>query len=138
MQLMVDMLQWNPKKRPTASQALRYPYFSVGQNLGPKITQQQAMMNMYDQKKFGDVQRPDALQQNLIPSYLKHPTMIKTSTSPHPYLHKLSTSNKNHSNLSTNGARNPLLRRPRTKKTIYSPCPPLKSAALRKSESETP
>lgn len=62
MQLMVDMLQWNPKKRPTASQALRYPYFSVGQNLGPKITQQQAMMNMYDQKKFGDVQRPDALQ----------------------------------------------------------------------------
>merc|ERR1712136_528925 len=64
MQLMVDMLQWNPKKRPTASQALRYPYFSVGQNLGPKITQQQAMMNMYDQKKFGDVQRPDALQQH--------------------------------------------------------------------------
>uniref|UniRef100_A0A6I8NMJ6 non-specific serine/threonine protein kinase n=1 Tax=Ornithorhynchus anatinus TaxID=9258 RepID=A0A6I8NMJ6_ORNAN len=29
-QLMRDMLQWDPKKRPTASQALRYPYFHVG------------------------------------------------------------------------------------------------------------
>ncbi|XP_063779218.1 serine/threonine-protein kinase MAK isoform X3 [Pseudophryne corroboree] len=33
--LMIDMLQWDPKKRPTASQALRYPYFQVGQALGP-------------------------------------------------------------------------------------------------------
>ncbi|KAM4706386.1 serine/threonine-protein kinase MAK [Rhinophrynus dorsalis] len=33
--LMRDMLQWDPKKRPTASQALRYPYFQVGQTLGP-------------------------------------------------------------------------------------------------------
>ncbi|KFP32397.1 Serine/threonine-protein kinase MAK [Colius striatus] len=34
-QLMSDMLNWNPKKRPTASQALKYPYFHVGQVLGP-------------------------------------------------------------------------------------------------------
>uniref|UniRef100_A0A8C4UEB8 non-specific serine/threonine protein kinase n=1 Tax=Falco tinnunculus TaxID=100819 RepID=A0A8C4UEB8_FALTI len=34
-QLMSDMLNWNPKKRPTASQALKYPYFQVGQVLGP-------------------------------------------------------------------------------------------------------
>ncbi|NXW48149.1 MAK kinase, partial [Nyctiprogne leucopyga] len=34
-QLMSDMLSWNPKKRPTASQALKYPYFQVGQVLGP-------------------------------------------------------------------------------------------------------
>lgn len=33
-QLMRDMLQWDPKKRPTASQALRYPYFQVGCALG--------------------------------------------------------------------------------------------------------
>ncbi|XP_039404964.1 serine/threonine-protein kinase MAK isoform X2 [Corvus cornix cornix] len=33
--LMSDMLNWNPKKRPTASQALKYPYFQVGQILGP-------------------------------------------------------------------------------------------------------
>ncbi|XP_069814129.1 serine/threonine-protein kinase MAK isoform X2 [Dendropsophus ebraccatus] len=33
--LMRDMLQWDPKRRPTASQALRYPYFQVGQALGP-------------------------------------------------------------------------------------------------------
>nr|XP_009501130.1 PREDICTED: serine/threonine-protein kinase MAK isoform X3 [Phalacrocorax carbo] len=34
-QLMSDMLNWNPKKRPTASQALKHPYFQVGQVLGP-------------------------------------------------------------------------------------------------------
>ncbi|NWS70796.1 MAK kinase, partial [Crotophaga sulcirostris] len=34
-QLMSDTLNWNPKKRPTASQALKYPYFQVGQVLGP-------------------------------------------------------------------------------------------------------
>ncbi|GAB1867957.1 Serine/threonine-protein kinase ICK [Camponotus japonicus] len=28
--LMEDMLQWNPIKRPTAQQSLRYPYFQVG------------------------------------------------------------------------------------------------------------
>ncbi|XP_072526048.1 serine/threonine-protein kinase ICK-like isoform X3 [Salminus brasiliensis] len=28
-QLMRDLLQWDPKKRPAASQALRYPYFQV-------------------------------------------------------------------------------------------------------------
>ncbi|KAL4236918.1 hypothetical protein ACF0H5_005304 [Mactra antiquata] len=33
-QLLKDMLHWNPQKRPTASQCLRYPYFQVGQNLG--------------------------------------------------------------------------------------------------------
>ncbi|XP_011371537.1 serine/threonine-protein kinase MAK isoform X1 [Pteropus vampyrus] len=34
-QLMTDMLNWDPKKRPTASQALKHPYFQVGQILGP-------------------------------------------------------------------------------------------------------
>ncbi|KAH1173960.1 hypothetical protein KIL84_017799, partial [Mauremys mutica] len=36
-QLMRDMLQWDPKKRPTASQALRYPYFQVGHTLGTSL-----------------------------------------------------------------------------------------------------
>ncbi|XP_053566355.1 serine/threonine-protein kinase ICK [Bombina bombina] len=45
-QIMRDMLQWDPKKRPTASQALRYPLFHVGQALGTpqriqEITKQQ-------------------------------------------------------------------------------------------------
>uniref|UniRef100_A0A668APS2 non-specific serine/threonine protein kinase n=1 Tax=Myripristis murdjan TaxID=586833 RepID=A0A668APS2_9TELE len=35
--LMKDMLQWDPNKRPTAVQALRYPYFHVGQALGPPL-----------------------------------------------------------------------------------------------------
>ncbi|XP_076999742.1 serine/threonine-protein kinase MAK isoform X3 [Tamandua tetradactyla] len=34
-QLMSEMLNWDPKKRPTASQALKHPYFQVGQVLGP-------------------------------------------------------------------------------------------------------
>uniref|UniRef100_A0A3Q3GJK5 non-specific serine/threonine protein kinase n=1 Tax=Labrus bergylta TaxID=56723 RepID=A0A3Q3GJK5_9LABR len=34
--LMKDLLQWDPKKRPTAVQALRYPYFQIGQILGPR------------------------------------------------------------------------------------------------------
>ncbi|XP_069349469.1 serine/threonine-protein kinase MAK isoform X1 [Eulemur rufifrons] len=34
-QLMTDMLNWDPKKRPRASQALKHPYFQVGQVLGP-------------------------------------------------------------------------------------------------------
>lgn len=31
--MMKDMLKWNPNKRPTAAQSLRYPYFQVGQKL---------------------------------------------------------------------------------------------------------
>ena len=30
---MQDMLLWDPKKRPTASQCLKYPYFQVGQHI---------------------------------------------------------------------------------------------------------
>ncbi|KAM9337754.1 serine/threonine-protein kinase MAK [Symphorus nematophorus] len=39
--LMKDLLQWDPKKRPTAVQALRYPYFHVGQILGPRPQSQE-------------------------------------------------------------------------------------------------
>uniref|UniRef100_A0A3B4XVT5 non-specific serine/threonine protein kinase n=1 Tax=Seriola lalandi dorsalis TaxID=1841481 RepID=A0A3B4XVT5_SERLL len=39
--LMKDLLQWDPKKRPTAILALRYPYFQVGQVLGPRPQSQE-------------------------------------------------------------------------------------------------
>jgi len=32
--LIYDMLKWDPKKRPTSGQCLRYAYFQVGQRLG--------------------------------------------------------------------------------------------------------
>ncbi|XP_026230357.1 serine/threonine-protein kinase MAK-like isoform X2 [Anabas testudineus] len=35
--LMKDMLQWDPEKRPSAAQSLRYPYFHVGQALGAPL-----------------------------------------------------------------------------------------------------
>lgn len=38
-QLIKELLQWDPKKRPSATQSLRHPYFNVGQNL-PKPTAQ--------------------------------------------------------------------------------------------------
>ncbi|KAK2113071.1 hypothetical protein P7K49_007337 [Saguinus oedipus] len=34
-QLMTEMLNWDPMKRPRASQALKHTYFQVGQVLGP-------------------------------------------------------------------------------------------------------
>mmetsp|Transcript_83270 Transcript_83270/g.146830 ORF Transcript_83270/g.146830 Transcript_83270/m.146830 type:complete len:400 (-) Transcript_83270:157-1356(-) len=33
-QLMTDLMAWDPKNRPTAAQALRYPYFQVGPEHG--------------------------------------------------------------------------------------------------------
>ncbi|XP_028328620.1 serine/threonine-protein kinase MAK-like isoform X3 [Gouania willdenowi] len=35
--LMNDMLQWDPERRPSAAQALRYPYFNVGHAVGTPI-----------------------------------------------------------------------------------------------------
>ncbi|XP_001633210.2 serine/threonine-protein kinase MAK [Nematostella vectensis] len=44
-QLMQEMLFWNPKKRPTAAQALHFPYFKVGQNLPKPQTTKTATEN---------------------------------------------------------------------------------------------
>uniref|UniRef100_G3T4D6 non-specific serine/threonine protein kinase n=1 Tax=Loxodonta africana TaxID=9785 RepID=G3T4D6_LOXAF len=41
-QLMTEMLNWDPKKRPTASQALKHPYFQVGQVLGTSSHHQES------------------------------------------------------------------------------------------------
>uniref|UniRef100_A0A183BW00 non-specific serine/threonine protein kinase n=1 Tax=Globodera pallida TaxID=36090 RepID=A0A183BW00_GLOPA len=42
LQLMCDMLTWNPEKRPTASNCLRHKYFQVGQKLGAPLISQPA------------------------------------------------------------------------------------------------
>ncbi|XP_014228334.1 serine/threonine-protein kinase ICK-like isoform X3 [Trichogramma pretiosum] len=45
--LMEDMLQWNPAKRPTAQQALRYPYFQLGNQrliTGKKMSAQRELV----------------------------------------------------------------------------------------------
>ncbi|XP_034365918.1 serine/threonine-protein kinase MAK isoform X8 [Arvicanthis niloticus] len=48
-QLMTEMLNWNPKKRPTASQALKHPYFQVGQVLGPSAHHLDAKQTLHKQ-----------------------------------------------------------------------------------------
>uniref|UniRef100_A0A8C6P749 non-specific serine/threonine protein kinase n=1 Tax=Nothobranchius furzeri TaxID=105023 RepID=A0A8C6P749_NOTFU len=55
--LMKDLLQWDPKSRPTAVQALRYPYFQVGQVLGPRPQSQEVKKvetRMQVQKQMSD------------------------------------------------------------------------------------
>ncbi|KAG7314065.1 hypothetical protein KOW79_022561 [Hemibagrus wyckioides] len=71
-QLMRDLLQWDPKKRPAPSQALRYPYFQVGQVLG-------APQQIQDQGPTQPPQhRPDPPPQ--IPTF---PLPDKTHQPPH-------------------------------------------------------
>ncbi|XP_051050344.1 serine/threonine-protein kinase MAK isoform X3 [Phodopus roborovskii] len=50
-QLMTEMLSWDPKKRPTASQALKHPYFQVGQVLGPSAHHQDAKQTLNKQQQ---------------------------------------------------------------------------------------
>ncbi|KAM7379652.1 hypothetical protein PAMP_005193 [Pampus punctatissimus] len=49
--LMKDMLQWDPEKRPSAAQALRYPYFHVGQALGAPLKYSAAEQHKAEAKK---------------------------------------------------------------------------------------
>nr|XP_012609088.1 serine/threonine-protein kinase MAK isoform X4 [Microcebus murinus] len=48
-QLMTEMLNWDPKKRPTASQALKHPYFQVGQVLGPSSNHLESKQALHKQ-----------------------------------------------------------------------------------------
>ncbi|XP_045154183.1 serine/threonine-protein kinase MAK isoform X1 [Echinops telfairi] len=66
-QLMTDMLNWDPKKRPTASQALKHPYFQVGQVLG-------ASLHHLDTKQ--------ALSKQLKPLELTKPALVELEPKP--------------------------------------------------------
>ena len=54
---------WDPKKRPTCAQALRYPYFQVGQNF-PKPLQQQ---NQQQQQRLPQQRQQLQAQQQIKP-----------------------------------------------------------------------
>ncbi|KAK1792670.1 hypothetical protein P4O66_012594 [Electrophorus voltai] len=76
-QLMRDLLQWDPKKRPAASQALRYPYFNVGQVLG-------APQQLQEQRRPLP-QVPQALAPPLgPPPSLAPPPQLRPVPPPHP------------------------------------------------------
>ncbi|XP_022092624.1 serine/threonine-protein kinase MAK-like [Acanthaster planci] len=82
--LMKDMLAWNPQKRPTIMQALRYPYFQVGQNLGPKMPPVTANNQMVGNLGYGQ-QQQQQVQQRRNPllnkdNILNSPTDIKKTT----------------------------------------------------------
>lgn len=61
-QLMRDMMMWDPKKRPTCAQALRYPYFQVGQNF-PKPLQQPQPLQQRQQPLPQQQAKPVPLQE---------------------------------------------------------------------------
>ncbi|KAK6027609.1 hypothetical protein OSTOST_06359 [Ostertagia ostertagi] len=42
MKLMMDMMMWNPEKRPNAAQSLKYKYFQVNEKLGAPVMSQPA------------------------------------------------------------------------------------------------
>ena len=91
-QLMRDMLMWNPKKRPTCTQALRYPYFQVGQNL-PKPAQQmqplqQRLANQQtEQQKYRQQHQQQLERESSVKSLsgvARQDNIIKEETNPKP------------------------------------------------------
>ncbi|XP_006811103.1 serine/threonine-protein kinase MAK-like [Saccoglossus kowalevskii] len=72
-----DMLLWNPQKRPTAAQTLRYPYFQVGQNLGSRPVQKtqqpsipvSSQLSDYTLKAHQPVVSPPQPQPPPVPQY---------------------------------------------------------------------
>ncbi|XP_039708818.1 serine/threonine-protein kinase ICK isoform X2 [Pteropus medius] len=115
-QLLRDMLQWDPKKRPTASQALRYPYFQVGHPLG-STTQ-----SLQDSGK----PQKDSLEKAGLPPHMKPVPPAQPPTKPHSrissrqhqasqpsqhltYPYKAEASRTDHSNHVPEGKPNPLL-----------------------------
>ncbi|XP_075058600.1 serine/threonine-protein kinase ICK isoform X2 [Mixophyes fleayi] len=93
-QIMRDMLQWDPKKRPTASKAIRHPYFHVGQTLG---TPQRIQELIKPQKDFQEKKIPLHIKPvpppQPPPKYharLSTRTLQQSQSSGHPF--KLNTS----------------------------------------------
>ncbi|XP_061821450.1 serine/threonine-protein kinase MAK isoform X2 [Nerophis lumbriciformis] len=86
--LMKDLLQWDPKKRPTAVQALRYPYFQVGQILGPRPHSQEAKKvqpRQIIQKQVSEPKvdhSPDNRASKSSPRSLQQPQPLKQITVP--------------------------------------------------------
>ncbi|KFV51318.1 Serine/threonine-protein kinase MAK [Tyto alba] len=90
-QLMSDMLNWNPKKRPTASQALKYPYFQVGQVLGPppqylekqtRIKPVQPTEPKPALPKLEAISRPEPLSSPDVPDKTQPQTLSKVNHQP--------------------------------------------------------
>ncbi|KAK1170899.1 serine/threonine-protein kinase ICK-like isoform X1 [Acipenser oxyrinchus oxyrinchus] len=73
--LMRDMLQWDPKKRPTASQALRFSYFYVTQALGTP-------------RQLQELEKPQSKPQQL-PQHLKP---VRPPQPPPRHQHRVSPS----------------------------------------------
>ena len=66
---MYDTMAWNPKKRPTASQVLRYPFFQVGQHIQrAKMNRQQTLARM-DSQQLNAAQNSYAQQMHTQQSY---------------------------------------------------------------------
>jgi len=81
-QLMSDLMSWNPKKRPTSNESLKYPYFSNSQNLGAQTTQNEAMAKLHAENAFGIHSKPKSpVQNDLIPKNIPKNIENKSFTS---------------------------------------------------------
>nr|XP_054605982.1 serine/threonine-protein kinase ICK [Nothobranchius furzeri] len=91
--LMMNLLQWDPKKRPASAQALRYSYFHVGQALG---TPQQILDQGRPQLGLVHLQTPLQTQQQqpllLKPVPPSQPPPSNQHCSPSRPLHQIQTS----------------------------------------------
>jgi len=71
---------WNPKKRPTATESLKYPYFTNYSNLGSQTTQKAAMEKLHGKSHFGNhsmpkiEKEPSSLKKNSVKSRSEIPS----------------------------------------------------------------
>lgn len=61
LQLLEDFLQWDPERRPTAQQALKYPYFQIVKQNGGGQTIQRTMST----NQQSSLQMPNSSQNHL-------------------------------------------------------------------------
>lgn len=88
--LLKEMMAWNPQKRPTSSQCLRYPFFQVGQSLGQPIssparpTSNTQPSYMKDSPKAPPIEKPVASlpQQPLLGRQQYHDKPVENKSQP--------------------------------------------------------
>ncbi|XP_030259137.1 serine/threonine-protein kinase MAK-like isoform X2 [Sparus aurata] len=80
--LMKDMLQWDPEKRPSAAQALRYRYFHVGQTLGAPLKAQAKMSEAAAESKPLSLCKTELESSQFLQQHLQQISLPQDNTEP--------------------------------------------------------